>query len=373
MEVFTIGIGRPAYSIVGRYRERILMTSLDFAAEKEAFKEYYARNVAVFQDAADSLLTLITLLLTDNDTFSTPQVLSRVKDRDECIAKFGRKYQTKCEESRTPYEIKDYITDVVGLRVICLYETEIQLVRAMLEENFEVIEESDRTLAIESQEDVFGYKGLHLDLKLLPNRRDLPEYRRFCDLRFEVQLRTVVQDAWSVLDHKIKYKKSIPHPLKRRINRLAALFELADQEFLNIRDETSRLEEQAKGAAQPAGEPAAAPGAVCPQLDAFSFLNLAEQVFPVYRFQGHKVDGFVAELLDVDPGLTPEQIEWALKDAEKKINEYRSYQYERYLNRLNPYTTIRHAPYMRDRERYAPLLLDLQRHNFDAWLAERGA
>lgn len=94
-----------------------------------------------------------------------------------------------------------------------------------------LLEESDKTQQLE-EEGAFGYKGLHLDLKLLPNRQELPEYRRFRDLRFEVQLRTIVQDAWSALDHKIKYKKNIPHVLKRRINRLAAIFELADQEFL---------------------------------------------------------------------------------------------------------------------------------------------
>ncbi|MGZ7142680.1 hypothetical protein ACXWOE_09685, partial [Streptococcus pyogenes] len=43
----------------------------------------------------------------------------------------------------------------------------------------------------------------------------------------------------SVLDHKIKYKKSIPGQLKRRINVLAALFELADREFRQIRDATA--------------------------------------------------------------------------------------------------------------------------------------
>lgn len=122
------------------------MASLDFAAEKETFNEYYAANSGAFRDASDSLRTLLSLLLTDDDAFSTPQVLARVKKRDECVAKFARKYQTKCEETATPYEIKDYITDVVGLRVICLYETDIPLVRAILTENFEILEESDKTL-----------------------------------------------------------------------------------------------------------------------------------------------------------------------------------------------------------------------------------
>ena len=61
---------------------------------------------------------------------------------------------------------------------------------------------------------------------------------------FEVQIRSLIQDAWSVLDHKIKYKKSIPIDLKRRINILSALFELADREFKEIRNATIELMQQ---------------------------------------------------------------------------------------------------------------------------------
>jgi hypothetical protein len=48
------------------------------------------------------------------------------------------------------------------------------------------------------------------------------------------------------LDHKIKYKKSIPQYLKRRINRLSALFEIADEEFLNIYKEIVLEEKKIK-------------------------------------------------------------------------------------------------------------------------------
>ena len=82
---------------------------------------------------------------------------------------------------------------------------------------------------IEETESEFGYKGLHLDLKLDDERKILPEYVGFGDQQFEVQIRTIVQDAWSEVDHKLKYKKEIPSDIKRRIYRLAALFELADQ------------------------------------------------------------------------------------------------------------------------------------------------
>lgn len=348
------------------------MASLDFAKEKEAFKEFYAGNLAVFRDAAESVCTLITLLLADKDEFPTPQVLTRVKDRNECIAKFARKYQASCETEKTPYEIKDYITDLIGLRIICLYSSDVEPVRKVLEQNFEILEITDKSQAVEMEEGLFGYKGLHLDLKLNNSRRELPEYRRFCDFRFEVQLRTIIQDAWSVLDHKIKYKKKIPHELKRRINRLAALFELADQEFLNIREETKAREAIAKAKSSDFQDQTAAAQQQRAPLDAFSFLSLAQKKFPDYPFQGHKVDGFVAELLEINPNVTPVEIEGALSDSAESLDRYKHYQEQQYSNRLNPYTTIRHALYLRN-PIYSSLLFDLQRKNFDGWQQENAA
>src|SRR5690606_14456225 len=122
-------------------------------------------------------------------------------------------------------------------------ETDISKVVKILRDNFEVIEETDKSAELESQENVFGYKGHHLDLRINAKRAVLPEYEKYRDLRFEVQVRSTIQDAWSVLDHKIKYKKSIPHSLKRQINALAALFEIADREFTNIKQLTEELRE----------------------------------------------------------------------------------------------------------------------------------
>lgn len=347
------------------------MASLDFAKEKEAFKEFYARNLTALRDAAESICTLITLLLADKAEFHTPQVLSRVKDRNECIAKFSRKYQSGCEKEKTPYEIKDYITDLIGLRIIYHYNTDVEAVRRVLEQNFDILEITDKSQAVEMEEGLFGYKGLHLDLELNKERKELPEYSRFCSFRFEVQLRSIIQDAWSVLDHKIKYKKNIPHKLKRRINRLAALFELADQEFLNIRDETQSLEDTAKAKtidSQDLIQGLATSVLQQPtQLDAFSFLSLAQRKFPDYPFQGHKIDGFVAELLKINPNVTPVEIQEALSSSAKTLERYKRYQEESYSNHLNPYTTIRHALYLYN-PTYSSLLFDLQRKNFDSWM-----
>lgn len=199
------------------------MPSLDFDTEKATFRAYYEDNRPLLDDAIDSFSALITSLINHAGIVAVSKLEGRVKEKEECIKKFTRKYRTDLEAKSEPYTIKDHLTDLVGLRLVCLYEDDIEKVRSVLAEQFEVVEVTDKISQIENTEGSFGYKGLHLDLRLNPGRRVLPEYARYADLRFELQIRTVIQDSWSILDHKIKYKKSIPNRLKRRINTLAAL------------------------------------------------------------------------------------------------------------------------------------------------------
>jgi len=243
------------------------MPSLDFEAERAAFRDYYNDNTQRLELAKDAFLTLVSSLLAHSD-LAVAAATGRIKDREESIKKFTRKYQSALEQNETAYEIKDHITDLIGLRVVCLYEDEIEPMGELIRQHFNVIEVTDKTAEIEGTENAFGYKGLHLDLKLDAARAAMHEYELFAPYRFELQIRTIIQDSWSTLDHKIKYKKSIPASLKRRINTLAALFELADREFRQGRGRTG-----AGGAGGPAGRGARRAGgggrryrarAVCP-------------------------------------------------------------------------------------------------------------
>ncbi|EKD98632.1 MAG: hypothetical protein ACD_23C00335G0001, partial [uncultured bacterium] len=216
--------------------ETVPMPSLDFEREEARFYAFHDQNLQRLQEACASFATLITALLSASGQVDVAKVGGRVKDKTECIQKFTRKYRPSLEEANLPYEIAPYITDLIGVRVVCLYEDELEKVAHLVRSHFDVMEVTDKVAAVEGTEASFGYKGLHLDLRLNAARRALPEHAACAGHAFELQVRTIIQDSWSVLDHKIKYKKSIPGQLKRRINVLSALFELADREFRQIRD-----------------------------------------------------------------------------------------------------------------------------------------
>src|SRR5438270_659912 len=136
------------------------MASLSFAQELLAFQLYYRTNYQTLLDAEVQFRTLIASLLAQVGSFAeVPKVISRVKAEAECIAKFQRKYQTPLEKQQMPYEIKDYITDLLGVRVTCLYESDVPEVARVLSENFRSLGVTDKIAKLESTDDAFGYRG----------------------------------------------------------------------------------------------------------------------------------------------------------------------------------------------------------------------
>ncbi len=351
------------------------MASLDFELEKTTFRASYEQDIHLLEDACASFSALLNALVTHSGNIQGAKVDGRIKDKEECIRKFSRKYRTSLEETQTPYEIRPHITDLIGLRIVCLYEDEIERVANVVRSHFEVIEITNKVAAVESTEGSFGYKGLHMDLRLSGTRVALPEYAAYAPLRFELQVRTIIQDSWSVLDHKIKYKKSIPNQLKRRINVLSALFELADREFRQIRDATEKALREAPdetSAVQQTGpykrDPQPTTGS---ELNAFTFLKIANHFFRDFVFEAHKVDGFVQSIKEWLPEITRADFNVLIRDNISTVKKYKLYFEEKNsTNKFNPYTVIRHCLYMGDKKNFSRALTSIAREAFDVWLAE---
>jgi ppGpp synthetase/RelA/SpoT-type nucleotidyltranferase len=263
-------------------------------------------------------------------------IKGRTKSYDECISKFKRKYLPFIKPEANNYRIRDYLTDLIGIRAVCFYSEEVYEIRRRLKKYFREIEITDKSNQLEKADDKFGYKSLHLQLVLKSKLEEIVEADKFKNIKIELQIRTVIQDAWSILDHKIKYKNSIPQNLKRRINRLSALFEIADDEFLNIQKEITLEERKINNRLKKGGKIEKSKA-----LDVFRFLFVALKYFPEYNFIEYKVDGFVQEILVQKGNYTEGELNEALhknlsyvNTIEKKINQS-----------LNPYTKIRYCLY----------------------------
>lgn len=375
------------------------MPSLDFKLEKKHFRQFYDQHLDSLEEAKETFAALARSLLKQVPGLQLSKIEARVKDREECIHKFQSKYLLQLESAQQPYSIQEHVTDLIGLRIVCLYEDEVHRIKKVLSEHFEVIDTTDKSASLESTEGEFGYKGLHLDLRLGAARRSLPEYAAYADARVEVQIRTIIQDSWSVLDHQIKYKKSIPGSLKRRINTLAALFELADREFREIRDATAQelaeaespnayleLEAEEQPSAPPPHASAsaddtdsastalvAAPSAARGhQLDAFGFLRIANHFFNGFEFTPHKVDSFTQEINSFRPGFTRTGFNQSMRTHVSTVKDYKKHFEQLHAgDTMSPYEVIRHCMYLSDKRSFQHLLGADMRQAFERWLASQ--
>jgi putative GTP pyrophosphokinase len=352
------------------------MASLDFEQEKIAFRKYYESNKKQYLAAKNAYINIIRTVVRQSDVGEVTKIEGRVKDQEECIRKFQRKYQSKLEVDEQPYEIKDFISDLIGIRIVCLYEDQVSAVSELLQKQFKILNVTDKTSAVESTEDSFGYKGLHMDLALDAGTASLPEYQPYQDSCFEVQIRSLIQDAWSMLDHKIKYKKSIPIDLKRRINILSALFELADREFKEIRIATTDLMQQAtvlpiseplEGGLETSGQAVTAAG--IKTVNAFNFLPIAKHFFRDFDFEDYKVDDFVQDILELNSAFQKSDLHRCLNENVKTVRDYRDHVVAETPDKtFNAFTSIRHCLYLYDPEKFGRILSKRTRERFVGWL-----
>jgi GTP pyrophosphokinase len=130
----------------------------------------------------------------------------------------------------------DEITDFAGVRVVCLYVNDIERIEKIIRDEFEVVEKVDKLTGKEP--DQFGYGAIHFVVRL-GGTASGARYDDLKGLLCEVQVRTILQDAWAVVAHHLIYKdeSAVPKLLQRRLNCLAGLFETADDQFQQIRDQ----------------------------------------------------------------------------------------------------------------------------------------
>lgn len=149
----------------------------------------------------------------------------RAKKLDSFINKIQRKnYSDPFSE----------VTDFAGVRVVCLYRDDVDKIENVIDKEFKIIETVNKYDEMET--DRFGYGAIHYLVKLGRSSSGA-RYDDLKEMLCEIQVRTVLQDAWAIIGHHLVYKQEsdVPIVLQRKLNSLSGMFETADDQFLTIR------------------------------------------------------------------------------------------------------------------------------------------
>lgn len=160
-------------------------------------------------------------------------IKSRLKSSTSIYEKLERKGYPVTVEG-----IRDNLTDVAGLRVICSFPDDIYRL-------VELFTRQDDILLLREKDYIRnpkpnGYRSLHLIVGVPVFLSNEKMY-----VKAEVQFRTIAMDFWASLEHKLKYKKNVDNTgeIVERLKQCADSIEDLDYQMQEIRNKIDKSRE----------------------------------------------------------------------------------------------------------------------------------
>lgn len=155
----------------------------------------------------------------------------RLKNSEHLLEKIIRKRQENCKRLITVENYRQEIKDLIGIRALHLFKEDWSNIHRYICDNWDLAEEpvafvrhgdNERIVNFykrnncQIKEHKFGYRSVHYTLRTRPKNEDY---------MVEVQVRTLFEEAWGEIDHRVRYPYEMNNDLLVRLssilNRLA--------------------------------------------------------------------------------------------------------------------------------------------------------
>ncbi len=136
------------------------------------------------------------------------------------------------------YEVmRDEITDIGGIRVICSYINDIYAIANMLKQQDDLLIVREKDYISNPKKN--GYRSYHLIVAIpifLSSEKQI--------IPVEIQMRTIAMDFWASLEHQLRYKTtaSVSDSTRSRLTNIAQDIFRADVEMQQIYEDIIALE-----------------------------------------------------------------------------------------------------------------------------------
>src|SRR6056297_2095813 len=160
----------------------------------------------------------------------------------ESRVKSVNSFRNKALREKYENPVKE-ITDLAGIRIITLFEKEIHQISDIIKDLFKIDYERSEDKSDLLDADKMGYKSIHYIAELSSDKITATELEGFAGVKFEIQIRSILQHAWAEIEHdrNYKFKGKLPKYLQRRFYALAGMLEIADREFNTLSEEVEKF------------------------------------------------------------------------------------------------------------------------------------
>jgi ppGpp synthetase/RelA/SpoT-type nucleotidyltranferase len=222
----------------------------DAGLEWKELQKIYSDYVETKVEYEDPAKFIINKLMRNKTVHS---VRYRIKSPEHLIEKIIRKRINDPARIISLENYQDEITDIIGIRALYLFKKDWKEVHHYITSNWNMLEKptlyhrsGDSEAYIEevcasgcvAKEHKYGYRSIHYLISTQPLK-----YK----FKAELQIRTIFEEAWSEIDHEIRYPYYMDHPIFLNqlliLNRLAGT---ADEMSTFLKDLQLKLTEKEK-------------------------------------------------------------------------------------------------------------------------------
>ncbi len=154
-------------------------------------------------------------------------IKSRVKTSESIVKKLKRQGREV-----TLANMVEYVNDIAGIRVICSFTSDIYTIAEIIGKQKDVKVLSIKDYLVNPKPS--GYQSYHMIVSTPVYLSD-----RTVEAKVEIQIRTVAQDFWASLEHKMNYKfeGNAPAELKKELVECAEIVAKLDETMLQLNEE----------------------------------------------------------------------------------------------------------------------------------------
>jgi ppGpp synthetase/RelA/SpoT-type nucleotidyltranferase len=149
----------------------------------DALQQEYLEKRVLFDDLCREATRQLERLLSEHKISLASPVEARVKTIDSIYE--------KCQRSNRTFDRLSDMRDIAGVRIVLLFQYQVQIVCELIKEHFSVlhVEDTQSRLSV----DRFGYSSFHFEVEANAGWLTLPTWKPLKGLKLEIQVRTAAQ------------------------------------------------------------------------------------------------------------------------------------------------------------------------------------